>query len=66
MPTFQIALRPRRPISSQITTVVIEYIDNKLYMEPSFVLRRRPNMVHGAVEHGGFGDVFVLCDFEAG
>ena len=20
------------------------------------------NMMHGAVEHGGFGDVFVLCD----
>ena len=23
-------------------------------------------MVHGAVEHGGFGDDFVPCDFEAG
>ena len=57
---FQIALRPRRPISSQITTVDIGYIDNKLYMEPRSASDEIRNMVHGAVEHGSFGDV-LFC-----
>ena len=62
MTVLEAALRPQRLSTSELMSAPIEYTDHGLSIEPSLGFWGMWNMVKLHTEHGGFVDVFVLCD----